>query len=105
MKLFGRYYEFEYFVVVAAAVYAFFSPSIIQVENLVAVELAYINTKHPDFTEANLVHKTAVEDTQDRRLVKESGTPAKMAPMPDMTEVKENKELKVSINKFPHGSN
>ena len=28
-----------------------------QVENLVQVELAYINTKHPDFSEAHLVHR------------------------------------------------
>jgi hypothetical protein len=27
------------------------------VENLVEVELAYINTKHPDFHEAGLIHK------------------------------------------------
>ncbi|CAF0777886.1 unnamed protein product [Didymodactylos carnosus] len=27
------------------------------VENLVAIELAYINTKHPDFYEAGLIHK------------------------------------------------
>ncbi|KAL7672875.1 hypothetical protein ACOME3_007754 [Neoechinorhynchus agilis] len=27
------------------------------VENLILIELAYINTKHPDFHEANLIHK------------------------------------------------
>ena len=27
------------------------------VENLVGVELAYINTKHPDFHEAGLIHR------------------------------------------------
>jgi hypothetical protein len=27
------------------------------VENLVEIELAYINTKHPDFHEAALIHK------------------------------------------------
>ena len=27
------------------------------VENLVGIELAYINTKHPDFHEAGLIHK------------------------------------------------
>jgi len=27
------------------------------VENLVEIELAYINTKHPDFHEAGLIHK------------------------------------------------
>lgn len=28
---------------------------------MVAVELAYINTKHPDFTEAHLVHRSLTE--------------------------------------------
>ncbi|CAI9737440.1 dynamin-1-like protein isoform X1 [Octopus vulgaris] len=79
-------------------------PTNAMVENLVAVELAYINTKHPDFTEANLVHKTAVEDTQDRRLVKDSGTPAKTAPIPDVTEIRENKELKVGSLPATNGS-
>ncbi|XP_064632895.1 dynamin-1-like protein [Lineus longissimus] len=32
------------------------------VENLVCIELAYINTKHPDFTEASLVHRTLTEN-------------------------------------------
>lgn len=27
------------------------------VENLVGIELAYINTKHPDFHEAGAIHK------------------------------------------------
>lgn len=27
------------------------------VENLVGIELAYINTKHPDFHEAGVIHK------------------------------------------------
>lgn len=36
-------------------------PTNTMVENLVAVELAYINTKHPDFTEAQLVHRAMME--------------------------------------------
>lgn len=32
-----------------------------QVENLVGIELAYVNTKHPDFTEASLIHRTFTE--------------------------------------------
>lgn len=35
--------------------------SIYQVENLMSIELAYINTKHPDFTEAHLIHKALSE--------------------------------------------
>lgn len=31
------------------------------VENLVAIELAYINTKHPDFNEANMAHRSFTE--------------------------------------------
>ncbi|XP_025107859.1 dynamin-1-like protein [Pomacea canaliculata] len=36
-------------------------PTNTMVENLVAVELAYINTKHPDFTEAHLAHRSLTE--------------------------------------------
>ena len=36
--------------------------SLFQVENLVSIELSYINTKHPDFTEAQIVHKALTED-------------------------------------------
>ena len=38
------------------------------VQNLVNIELAYINTKHPDFKEAGLVHKALTESLdQDMR--------------------------------------
>ncbi|EGT55975.1 hypothetical protein CAEBREN_06650 [Caenorhabditis brenneri] len=37
------------------------------VENLVAIELAYINTKHPEFTEANLVTLLKEELSMDDR--------------------------------------
>lgn len=36
-------------------------PTNAMVENLMCIELAYINTKHPDFTEAHLIHKTLSE--------------------------------------------
>ncbi|KAK7476319.1 hypothetical protein BaRGS_00032437 [Batillaria attramentaria] len=36
-------------------------PTNSMVENLVAIELAYINTKHPDFTEAYLVHRSITD--------------------------------------------
>ena len=35
---------------------------VLQVENLVCIELSYINTKHPDFTEAQIVHRALTED-------------------------------------------
>ncbi len=37
----------------------------VQVENLVGIELAYINTKHPDFTEAGLVHRALTDGLRD----------------------------------------
>ncbi|CAB3409048.1 unnamed protein product [Caenorhabditis bovis] len=37
------------------------------VENLIAIELAYINTKHPEFTEANLVTLLKEEISLDER--------------------------------------
>lgn len=36
----------------------------LQVENLVSIELSYINTKHPDFTEAQIVHRALTEDRE-----------------------------------------
>lgn len=32
------------------------------VENLVGIELAYINTKHPDFHEAGYIHRALTSD-------------------------------------------
>ncbi|KAL3852739.1 hypothetical protein ACJMK2_016356 [Sinanodonta woodiana] len=42
-------------------------PTNTMVENLVHIELAYINTKHPDFYEAQLVHKSLTENTESAR--------------------------------------
>ena len=36
-----------------------------QVENLVAIELAYVNTRHPDFDEARLIYRGLVDDGVD----------------------------------------
>ena len=33
--------------------------------NLLAIELAYVNTKHPDFSEAALIHRTVTEQQLD----------------------------------------
>ncbi|KAK2139926.1 hypothetical protein LSH36_1555g00016 [Paralvinella palmiformis] len=35
------------------------------VENLVAIELSYINTKHPDFTEAHLIHRSMTDSSEE----------------------------------------
>ncbi|CAF0911454.1 unnamed protein product [Brachionus calyciflorus] len=40
------------------------------VENLVHIELAYINTKHPDFTEANLIQKALTSGEFERNFEK-----------------------------------
>lgn len=40
------------------SVYRHFVFAIFQVQNLVAIELSYINTKHPDFHEANLFQRS-----------------------------------------------
>ncbi|XP_052781537.1 dynamin-1-like protein isoform X2 [Mya arenaria] len=37
-------------------------PTNTMVENLVGVELAYINTKHPDFHEAQMIHRAVTND-------------------------------------------
>ncbi|KAL8566373.1 Dynamin-1-like protein [Nucella lapillus] len=42
------------------------------VENLVAIELAYINTKHPDFSEANMAHRTFTEANMANRTFTEA---------------------------------
>jgi len=35
------------------------------VENLVAIELAYVNTRHPDFDEARLIYRGLADDSLD----------------------------------------
>lgn len=42
------------------------------VENLVHIELAYINTKHPDFYEANLIQKALTNGDFEKNLEKSS---------------------------------
>jgi len=44
------------------------------VENLVSIELSYINTKHPDFTEAGAIHKK-LTDTMEHDMRKISVKP------------------------------
>ncbi|BFZ10383.1 hypothetical protein BsWGS_13421 [Bradybaena similaris] len=42
------------------------------VENLVHIELAYINTKHPDFSEAHLIHRAMTSNPGEGDLFKSS---------------------------------
>ena len=48
----------------------------LQVTNLLAIELAYVNTKHPDFTEASLIHRTMTEPPVDSMAAMQLKKPA-----------------------------
>lgn len=76
-------------------------PTNSMVENLVGIELAYINTKHPDFHEAQMVHK-AVTNDQDgmRQLQKEMQHKAHIQQM----EEKENRAPSPSRDAGPGGN-
>ncbi|EFP07177.1 hypothetical protein CRE_13447 [Caenorhabditis remanei] len=76
------------------------------VENLVAIELAYINTKHPEFTEANLVtllkEELSLEDRNGRSRNRHTSTGERavsahgeqqIAPVPGINEVDLNAAL------------
>jgi dynamin 1-like protein len=45
------------------------------VENLVQIELSYINTKHPDFHEANLIQKALTSGDLEKSFEKVSLSP------------------------------
>jgi dynamin 1-like protein len=42
------------------------------VENLVQIELAYINTKHPDFSEATLIQRALTSGDLDKSIIDKS---------------------------------
>ena len=50
-------------ILISQIINSIYSPK--QVENLVSIELAYINTKHPDFTEAGLVHRALTDGLRE----------------------------------------
>ncbi|GMT24079.1 hypothetical protein PFISCL1PPCAC_15376, partial [Pristionchus fissidentatus] len=58
--------------VVSSVLKSRLKPTYQLVENLVAIELAYINTKHPEFTDANLVALLKDQITNDDRFTLES---------------------------------
>lgn len=39
-------------------------PTNTMVQNLVSIELAYVNTRHPDFTEGSYIHNMMMEPTK-----------------------------------------
>lgn len=45
-----------------------------QVTNLLSIELAYVNTKHPDFSEAQLMYKSYTENAVDMASMQISNT-------------------------------
>ncbi|GMR48231.1 hypothetical protein PMAYCL1PPCAC_18426, partial [Pristionchus mayeri] len=58
--------------VVSSVLKSRLKPTYQLVENLVAIELAYINTKHPEFTDANLVNLLKDQISSDDRYKRES---------------------------------
>ena len=61
------------------------------VENLVGIELAYINTKHPDFHEAGLIHKALTGGDYPAASTPAPATPPQAKPARDESRGKENR--------------
>lgn len=61
------------------------------VENLVGIELAYINTKHPDFHEAGLIHKALTSGEPTTTDVAIQIPPVQTKPPRDLSRSKENR--------------
>lgn len=67
------------------------------VENLVGIELAYINTKHPDFQEAGLIHKALTGG--DYIITTGNPTQSSQLPQHKTREASKGKENRVSFKK------
>jgi hypothetical protein len=67
------------------------------VENLVGIELAYINTKHPDFHEAGVIHKALTGG--DYIATTNSNQVVQTKPQRDASRGKENRVSKTNISK------
>ena len=61
------------------------------VENLVGIELAYINTKHPDFHEAGLIHKALTGGDYPTTASASQSSNAQSKPQRDPSRGKENR--------------
>jgi len=61
------------------------------VENLVGIELAYINTKHPDFHEAGVIHKALTGGDYVNPTANSAQQPSK--PQRDAPRGKENRSV------------
>ena len=66
------------------------------VEDLVGIELAYINTKHPDFHEAGLIHKAL---TSGDYIITTNPTPIQNASNKSQRDISRGKENRVSSTK------
>lgn len=61
------------------------------VENLVGIELAYINTKHPDFHEAGVIHKALTGGDYNNTTMTTNSVPAQVKSQRDASRGKENR--------------
>jgi len=72
------------------------------VENLVQIELAYINTGHPDFSEAHLFHRAMVTATDPFDMSRGSHSQRSLDTQSQRgSEEKENKQQRASSQKRP----
>ena len=65
------------------------------VENLVGIELAYINTKHPDFHEAGVIHKAL---TGGDYMATNNANQAPVKSQPAAPRGKENRVCGINLN-------
>ena len=68
-----------------------------------AIELAYINTKHPDFTEAVYIHKTLTEggESDRRKMPVVNSEPVKLRQSVGMAEERVSYDCVVYKFSFP----
>ena len=70
------------------------------VENLVGIELAYINTKHPDFHEAGVIHKALTGGDYVAPVNPPQVQQLQNKPQRDVSRGKENRVSSTNINSF-----
>jgi hypothetical protein len=68
------------------------------VENLVGIELAYINTKHPDFHEAGVIHKALTGGDYTATPNPHQVQPVQNKPQRDASRGKENRVSSIDIS-------
>ena len=68
------------------------------VENLVQIELSYINTKHPDFHEVNLIQRALTSGELERIYEKAANTPNATPSTNQITSSVKNMNLNSTTN-------